>query len=285
MTRVIKITISGRGVGTDAPSADDLLDQVRDFIEIFRGVEKAIAEDGQNAIDWRVTNASKASPLTLEFGAFPRQHALNIDRRTGAVVRHTAEGLAALRERPERPPYFTDSVLERAEKTFERVTNGLDLAEVDFGPEFASLKITHAIAVTAARNTQLALKPTEKPYRELGSIEGVTQGTERDGFGRHILWIKNRLTGDSVKCILSGQALQTIEQLIVADVLRAQRIRVSGTIHYRTIGRVFQIEANAVESFRRRAELPTVDDILDETFTGGLRTEEYLDRLRDGRLS
>ena len=31
-------------------------------------------------------------------------------------------------------------------------------------------------------------------------------------------------------------------------------------------------------------ELPSVDDILDEDFTGGLRTEEYLERLRNGQL-
>lgn len=32
-------------------------------------------------------------------------------------------------------------------------------------------------------------------------------------------------------------------------------------------------------------ELPGVDDILDDEFTGGLKTEEYLERLRNGRLS
>jgi hypothetical protein len=285
MGRVIKIKISGRGVGTDAPTADDLLDQVRDYLDIFRGVEAAIAEDGQNAIDWRVVDASKGSPLTLACEAFPRQYAINIDRRTLAVVHRTAEGLAALRERPERPPYFTDEVLAKAEKTFLRVMNGLALSELDYGDDLPPLVVTAAVAVGAAKNTQLALRPTDKPYRELGSVEGITQGVERDGFGRNILYIKNRLTGDAVKCLLAGKALEKVERLIIADVLRSHRVRVLGTIHYRSLGRIFHMEASDVEFLRSRSELPSVDDILDEAFTGGLRSEEYLERLRDGRLS
>ena len=101
--RVVKIKIRGHGAETDAPSADDLLDQIRDYLEILKGVETALAEDGQNAIDWRVIDAGKGSPLQIELGAFPRQYAVNIDRRTEAVVKRTAEGLTALRDRAERP--------------------------------------------------------------------------------------------------------------------------------------------------------------------------------------
>ena len=39
-----------------------------------------------------------------------------------------------------------------------------------------------------------------------------------------------------------------------------------------------------IEERRPHRELPSVDDILDEDFTGGLRTEEYLERLRNGQL-
>jgi hypothetical protein len=60
---------------------------------------------------------------------------------------------------------------------------------------------------------------------------------------------------------------------------------VCGIIHYRSIGRISEVHVAEAEFGKPRTELPTIDDILDEDFTGGLRSEEYLDRLRDGRLS
>jgi len=281
--RIVRIKIRGRGIDTDAPSADDFLGQIRDYIDILMGIEKAIAEDGQNAIDWRAVDAGKSSPLTIAFGAFPRQYAVNIDRRTDAVLHRTADGLVALQERVERPPFFTDDVLHFVKRTFERVTNGLDLTEIELGG-LPPLTITPAIARQAANNARVALTPLDRPYRELGSIDGLTQAAETDGFGRKLLYVKNRLNGDSVKCILSGQALDIVQEHRIADVYRPIRVRLFGTIHYRSLGRIFQMEGTAVEWVPPRSGLPSIDDILDETFTGGLRSEEYLDRLRDGQL-
>lgn len=283
--RVVKIRIRGHGPETDAPSAEDLLDQVRDYLEILKGVETALAEDGQNAIDWRVVNAGKSSPLQVELGAFPRQYAVNIDRRTHAVVLRTAEGLSTLRERAERPPFFTDPVLNRVRRTFERVANGLDLSEVDFGDGVPSVVVTPLVAQLSANNVRLVLTPGDTPYRELGSIEGVTEGVERDGLGRRILYIKHRLTGESVKCFLSGSALEAVEDSRIAEVYRSRRIRVFGIVHYRSLGRIRDVDVTEAEFGRPRAELPSIDDILDENFTGGLRSEDYLERLRDGRLN
>jgi hypothetical protein len=282
--RVVTIKIRGRGVETDAPSAEDLLEQVRDYLEILKGVEVAIAEDGQNAIDWRVVNASKSSPLQIELGSFSRQYAVNIDRRSHAVVHRTSEGLSRLRDGTERPPFFTDRVLSRVRRVFERVTNGLDLSEVNFGSDLPPFVVTPQVAVRAANNVKIALNPIDKPYRELGSIDGITEGVERDGHGRRILNLRHRLTGDTVKCVLSGNALQEIQDHHIAEVYRGRRLRVFGIIHYRGLGRISEVEVTEAEFGKPKTELPTIDDILDENFTGGLRSEEYLDRLRDGEL-
>jgi len=51
MGKMFKIRISGSGAGTDAPSVEDLLDQVRDYLEVLHGVEEAVAEDGALAIE------------------------------------------------------------------------------------------------------------------------------------------------------------------------------------------------------------------------------------------
>src|SRR5882672_5217211 len=141
MGKTIKLTIRARGE-SDSPTVEDLLDQLRDYFAILEGVEEAIAEDGRQAIDWRITNASKASPLTIEATPFPKDYGVDIEVRSEAVTRHTALGLAALQTLPERPTFFTDRVLQRAEKMFERVTNGLDETFIDMGLGLPAINLT-----------------------------------------------------------------------------------------------------------------------------------------------
>jgi hypothetical protein len=106
MARVITLLISGAGAGTDAPTVDDVLAQVRDHFDILDAIEEAVAESGGNAIDWRMVGASMDSPLALRVAAFPKDYAVNIDQRAELTVRHTAAGLNSLQAGAERPPYF-----------------------------------------------------------------------------------------------------------------------------------------------------------------------------------
>lgn len=126
------------------------------------------------------------------------------------------------------------------------------------------------------------LTPKAKPYRELGSFEGNAKSIERDGYGRHILWVRHRLNGDDVKCIVSGEAEKELEHHEIKDVWRFRRVQVYGMLHYKGIGILKECEAVRVRFLKDCSELPTVDDILDPDFTGGMKSGDYLDRLRDG---
>lgn len=285
MHKLVRIQISGSGEGTDAPTAEDLLDQLRDWLDILRGVEEAVAPDGQPAIDWRIVNASRNSPLRIEFEAFPRHHATNIDRRAEIVLSQVAVGLNAIQSEPARPEYFTDRVLNKARGMFERVTNGLNLTEVDFGEDLPQLRITPSTARSAAKNAEHVLKPVSKPYREFGSVEGFFQGAERDGHGRKIMFIRHRVTGEPIKCVVSGQAAAEVERHQIADVYRNHRVQVFGMLQYRALGKLSQVEATAVKFLRPRSDLPQIEDIVDPDFTGGMRSEDYIEEMRNGRLS
>ena len=92
MTKPIKITVSGTDHrGGDAPAVEDLLAQIKDFVYVLREVEDAVSDTGGEIV-WRVTDASKNSPLTIEVTPTPKQHAMNIDERVEKVVRATAMG-------------------------------------------------------------------------------------------------------------------------------------------------------------------------------------------------
>ena len=126
----IKITIRSSDGGTDAPTVNDLLGQVEDFVHILEGVEESIASDGKKEIVWRVTDASKNSPLTFEITPFADNPAMNITNRVMEVESAAIGGLSALQRGVTRPMHFTDTVLRRARNLHSRVQNGL--AETTF---------------------------------------------------------------------------------------------------------------------------------------------------------
>jgi hypothetical protein len=284
MTKTIKLSIRASGE-TESPTVEDLIDQLRDYFAILGGVEEAIAPDSRQAIQWRIVAATTNSPLAFEAVAFPVDFAVNIDQRVDLVTRQTALGLAILKTKNERPPYFTDKVLLRAEQLFKRVTNGLSETKIDYGSDLPQLDITPTVARIAADNTRRVLTPPDKPYDELGSIEGYAKSIERDGFGRYVLWVKHRLTGETIKCLTSGPAITELETHQIRDVWRGRRVQVYGKLHFKGLGILNHVEATQVRFLRDRSELPDYEAVLDEKFTGGLRTEEYLARLRDGKLA
>jgi hypothetical protein len=284
MSRTVKLTIRARGE-SDSPTVEDLLDQLRDYFAILEGVEEAISDDGRQAIEWRIVKATSNTPLMFEAAAFPRDYGVNIDRRVETVTKHTALGLNQLNSGSGRPSYFTDKVLARAESFFERVTNGLVQTTVEYGGGLPTLDVTTQGAHVAAKNVHSVLHPPVKPYNEIGSIEGFAKAIDTDGYGRQLLLVKHRLTGEVVKCIAHGDALKELEAHRIGDVWHGRRVQVYGTLQFKGLGELSQIDATKIRFLRERAELPDVDDILDERFTGGLRSEVYLERIRYGKTS
>jgi len=285
MSSPIRFRVRGRSADTDAPTVEELLSQVDDYFQILRDVEKALAEDGVTEIEWRVTDAGRNSPLALELTPFPRSHGVNIDARAQLVKEHTANGLALLQTRAERPSYFTEAALERAERLFQRVTDGLSLTEIEFGNDLPIVRISPSDARLAMANTLAVRKPAEKPYRELGCVEGTLQRVERDGYGRPLLYVRLRLDGETVKCVVSGEAQGEVEQHKIGEIWKSRRVRAFGMIYYKSLGRITRVDSDNIQFLRDRHELPSSDDIINEDFTGGMRSEEYLEKLRSGELS
>lgn len=284
MVKPVKISISGTGASTDAPTVEDLLKQLRDLFDILLSVEAAVSEDGAVAMEWRITDASRNSPLTFEATPFPIDHAMNIDRRAAIVQQAVATGFQSLRTESARPSYFNERVLEKIGKISERLTNGLNLTTVDFGTTEAPLVVTPTVAREISKNVKAIREPGDRPFKELGSIEGYYVGVERDGHNRSILYIRDRMFGDLVKCVLRKAAVEAVSEHKVKQVLGRARVLVSGTIHYRALGRINYLDAAEVRIMRAREDLPSVEDIIDPDFTNGLSSEEYLRALRNGQL-
>lgn len=282
MAKPIRISIRGSsGLGDDAPTVEDLLSQIEDFVKIFDSIESAVSESRTQQLVWRITDATKNSPLTLEITPYPKNHATNIDRLAREVVSVTAHGLLAFGRFSERPLYFSDDVMKRATGLFDRLTNGL--AETTFDPsEYTDVPVVRFDKQTA----QLVLKginaePKQKIiYRELGSIEGHIAKIELDVYQRPIIWLRERIDGETIKCISHEGGLNRIGHYEVDEVLRGLRVQVFGTIHYKDLEKVNYVEVDDVHVYDDDNELPDLEDIVSPNFTEGVEAVEYLRSLR-----
>lgn len=282
VAKPIKITIKGsENTGTDAPTVDDFLGQVRDFLDVLMGVERAISDDGENEIVWRVTNAQMNSPIWVELTPFARNPAIHIDGRVDRVERFAMEGLRAVSLGEQQPHAFNSDVMKKARAIHARVTNGLSDTTIRFDQDISNKLII--IDRQSARNVesahQAALAEVPQPYREIGSIEGFVSKAELDGFGRAVLRIRSRLTGEEIKAVATGEAFRQLESLRLSDVWQGVRVRVYGIISYRSLGEIQGLSASGIEILDQ-ISLPTPEDIVDEHFTGGIRSEDYLEDLR-----
>ncbi len=285
MAQPIRITVGATDTfGEDAPTVEDLLSQIQDLVSILHSIDEAVAGQGNRKLVWRVTNAIKESPITFELTPFPKELGVNIDTRAQEVVGATANGLAQLSEHGERPPYFADGVLGKAQELNKRVINGLSVTTIDFSEykDAPQIAITRDIATRALEHILESKTPAPTRHRELGSIEGVITRVELDQQKKPLVWIRSRLHDQSpIKCIPEEHGLDRIGHLEVAEVLEGLRVLVLGLIHYRDVDRVDKIEVESVRVFEPDHELPNIDSIVSPNFTAGVESSEYLRTLRE----
>jgi hypothetical protein len=277
MTKPVRLTIKGSGeVGENAPTVDDLLGQVADFVEILKGVEKALGDDQGNQIVWRVTDAERQNPISFELTPTPTNPAIFIGDRAANVEKFARAGLVALSKGNTRPAYFNDDMLAKAKRIHARVRNGLSdtvIETPDTEREPMVIDATVAANVERAFEAQKAAAPI--PYREIGSVEGFVSKAELDGMGRAVLRFWARTNGAEIKAIATGEAFKQLEEMRLSDVWHGVRVRVYGTITYKSLGVIEGLSATGIE-IMDRTRLPGIDDIIDPGFTDGLSAEEFL---------
>jgi hypothetical protein len=282
MATTVRLSIAGRGEG-DAPLLDDLLEQIHDFFEILDGVAESIAGDDAPQFEWRVVGLSKNSPASITVEAVPRP-GFPMGAVLAAQARdQAAHGLVELQRHNTRPLHFTNNVLDAADRFARRVTRGLaetallrdDGEELVIRPQEAAAAIKNIAEVRAVEPVY--------PYKEVGSFEGYIQNVGADGWGHPFIIVRNRISGTDVKCFLSGDALSALEKEPVANVVwRHRRVFASGLLKFRSLGRLTQADINRLDFADPEQDLPQLGDVIDREFTGGLTSEEYLERLRNG---
>ena len=60
-------------------------------------------------------------------------------------------------------------------------------------------------------------------------------------------WVKLRVSGDTIKCVARGSAQTEVEHHEIADIWKNRRVRVIGTIYYKALGQITQVECDAAQ--------------------------------------
>jgi hypothetical protein len=284
MSTKVEISIAGRGEA-DAPLLGDLIEQIQDYIAMVNAVAETVTGDSAQRFDWQVVGMSKNSPARMTLEAVPlpgHQEGPMVAARARDL---TNEGLQELIQNKTRPVFFTDNVIDCTERFLTRITRGVAATSVGPGiDEAPPFTIRTPAAIEGLRHLA-AVREADPvhPYTELGSFEGHIQNVGTDGYQRPYVVIKSRVTGESVRCILSGAALKALESEPVAKVVwRSRRVTATGILRYRTVGRLSTADVSKLDFEPGRESLPQLRDIIDPNFTDGLSSEEYLERLRNG---
>lgn len=279
----VKIVIRAvESAGVDAPTPEDLLGQVQDLVDILRGVERCLS-DGTQSVDWRITKATSNSPISFEITPFPLDGAMNIDRRVKEVEAAASDGLKDMALGIQRPPYFTEEVLPKAERMHARVLNGLANTVVEFPDTISGEPIIIDPKASRVRTKLLEVLDKKIPVRsrELGSIEGYVAKVERDGRGASVLYVRDRLTGVIVKVTGKGAAFDQLNYVNLGTIWRGLRVRLYGIMTYEDVGKIKTFGANNIRILDQK-NLPSPDDLIDPELTDGLSSEEFLESIRRG---
>jgi hypothetical protein len=110
-------------------------------------------------------------------------------------------------------------------------------------------------------------------YLDYGTLEGRLEEISVHGGYRFTIW--EELTNYRIECSISPDRLEEAKALL------GHRVGVSGRIRYRN-HRPTTIHVEGIRRLRGVNELPQLEGIEPIDITGGLRSEEYVRRMRDG---
>jgi hypothetical protein len=258
---------------------EDAMQQVLDFFRLL-----SLSSDDDNSVQWLLTHASAASPLTVigeASSVAPDVDVVAIARLQKAAL--AAELNAVLRgDRPE----SLDVNSERAaltQKILRRTLNGIAETDIDL-EDIAPLILTTEAARSAIE--VLDARPAfELPYRahsEHGAVEGELLSSD-PYYGKPAIWIEDR-GGNRIPCRLSTALQEQITgQLNFADVWRHRRIVATGEVSFTEKGRINRVDADSV-ALLGAGRVVKLDELYDKDFTDGLTPSEYIDKLREGDI-
>jgi hypothetical protein len=240
-----------------------------DTIKILHDLERAIASRQKAAIEWVIQDLSSNSPITADIATRVVDTEL-LERVPDQVVDTYVSGLRTLSEEAHVPAWFSEGSLRKVQTVANKVGKGGVEAIKAFslnGQVGEAAPVTRETAVNVAS----VLRPVSKA---IGSIKGRLEVISLHKANR--VTVYDLRTHRGIRCSFPDTQLDEVKSAL------GRVVTARGVIYRNASGDPVKVETKRFEIAPE--SLPTVDDLVgsDPDFTGGLTTEEYMERLRDG---
>lgn len=247
---------------SDEVSVSSLFDVLRNAERLFTCVSDEMSDVRTK---WRVGSLRMSSPLSVSF--FPRAKK---GIPPAGATKTILDGLDDLQQGSQRPKFFSNEALRSALALVEilgRSAVSIQMRSRDHDPVF----LTRAVAASCD-----SLLGVASGHVEWATFEGTLDGVNLHDDERRRIHLYDVLTDERIDCEVDEDVdLEAIKRSLT------RRVVVSGIARYSSDGRI-RMKVDEFETIPEDHELPTIDDIKGTDITGGLSSEEYVRRLRDG---
>jgi hypothetical protein len=246
------------------------------FAEIVSHVRSILASldesaNGQPSMRW-VIRELKIGSAQVGIEAEPLNPLLD---RSAHVVSQMTSGMAMVRERRERPPWFPDTAWDDARAVVRVLHDGVD--QITFSGADEIVVLTDEIIIPDEVETAMELQTEVGAQAALSTIEGRIE----DVFGRDkrqpsfAVW--DALYGRRVVCLFESGMWEDVRHGL------QERVRVHGLVQFDRLGRPTSVQVRTIEVLEHGKKLPRAADLLGlvPDMTGGIPSHEWVRRIRD----
>jgi hypothetical protein len=275
-TERVTITVESN-IGEDGPlTVMDTLDQFQDAFELLTA---AISQEvGGEKIKWRLEALSKNSPATVTAVAYSPDPEIVVGPLVHRGKQRFTRDLAALRDGDVAP--WLRKKAHVAKQMLSRNLNGIGrtaFALEDDAPMTVLVERTARASLKAIQQAEIANEPEDRSHSEHGTIDAHVARTDTY-HGKPALYIKDRLTGKIIPCVLSDElADKEGPSHSWTDAWKGKRIRVKGRIYYDRDGTVSRISAVDLDDVTPRPV--DLNALREADILEGKSPVEYLDEL------
>lgn len=283
MSESYVFVVQPSGGKTKPLSVDDAMHQILDLVDWLRAPARASGSDGR--YNWVLKTATTNSPLMVEIAPEATEEGMDVSAEADADFVQAFDAMNALlsNNNSRIPKWLDRKGLAVGKRILQRNQERIGLTRVyRSGEEENVIHITPYISKKAVEKMELYELPAKSDipkhtsYGEVfGRFENVGEYNKRPAF-----WIVTKY-GDKIACRLTEtRAKKEGAGTTLKDVWEGRQVRVIGRKFYGEGGDFRFIEAEEWTII----EKPSVglDAVLDDGFTGGIKSEDYIDLLRDG---
>ncbi|PKP64687.1 MAG: hypothetical protein CVT85_09865 [Alphaproteobacteria bacterium HGW-Alphaproteobacteria-7] len=276
-TERVTITVESN-IGEDGPlTVMDTLDQFKDAFELLAA---AISQEpGGEKIRWRLERLSKNSPATVTAVAYSDDPEIIAGPLVHRGKQRFSRDMTALRDSGEVSPWLRQKS-SVAKQFLRRNLNGVGKTAIlleDDAPQTVIVERSARASLKSFERAEVAAETEDKSHSEFGMVDAHV-GRADTYHGKPAIYIKDRLSGSLVPCILTDE-LAAKEGPIHSwtDAWTGKRIRVKGRIYYDRDGKISRVSAVDMEDVSPRDV--SLEELREIDLLGGKTPVEHLDEL------